>query len=106
MTRKEFIDAVRVFEKAQKQDRTLISALLSAFESDYNREKCKDACEQGLYLLIKASFPSLTSEQAEEEAVFFTHDCDYGECSLSKRAKGKEYLIDGAGSFYDYLSGL
>lgn len=95
MTKEEFIDAIENFEGVQ-----------------YNGKK---ACELGIYLLVRTAFPNLAEKQAKIETKFFIYYCNFGRFSrfnifckkpLKVKSKGKEYEIDGAGSFYDYLMSL
>ena len=112
MTREEFIDAVNRFEKlerTQKEFSNKLDKALCKYTDNQNRTftpYCAQACELGIYWLVRFAFPKLTAEEVEAEVSYFTGDCDYGKDPRDVEWKGKEYLLDGAGSFYDYLMSL
>ena len=112
MTREEFIDAVNRFEKLERTQREFSNELdkaLCKYTDNQNRTftpYCAQACEKGIYWLVRFAFPKLTAEEVEAEVSYFTGDCDYGKDPRVLEFKGKEYLLDGAGSFYDYLMSL
>ena len=112
MTREEFIDAVNRFEKLERTQRQFSNELdkvLCKYTENQNctfTSYCAQACELGICYLVKFAFPKLTAKEAKQEVDYFTGDCDYGKDPRDVEFKGKEYLLDGAGSFYDYLSVL
>ena len=112
MTRDEFIDAVEQFERLERTQREFSNELdkvLGKYTIGINctvSTYCKDACELGIYWLVRFAFPKLTYEEVKAEVDYFTEDCDYGKDPRDVEFKGKEYLLDGAGSFYDYLMSL
>ena len=112
MTRDEFIDAVNQFEKLEMTQREFSNELdkvLCKYTDNQNctfTSYCAQACELGIYWLVRFAFPKLTEEEVKAEVEYFVNDCDYGKDPRDVEFKGKEYLLDGAGSFYDYLSDL
>jgi hypothetical protein len=112
MTRDEFIDAVNRFEKLERTQCEFSNELdkvLCKYTDNQNRTftlYCAQACGLGMYYLVKFAFPKLTAEEVKQEVDYFTGDCDYGKDPRDVKFKGKEYLLDGAGSFYDYLRDL
>lgn len=112
MTREEFIDAVNRFEKLERTQREFSNELdkvLCKYTDNQNctfTSYCAQACELGIYWLVRFAFPKLTAEEAEAEVSYFVDDCVYGKDPRDITWNGKEYLLDGAGSFYDYLMSL
>lgn len=113
MTKKEFIKAVEEFEKLKNTQREFTDELdkvLCKYTDNQNctfTPYCAQACELGVYWLVRFAFPKSTAEQAKPEVDYFVNECNYGKAPHGMcKWKGKEYRIDGAGSFYDYLSDL
>lgn len=112
MTREEFIDAVNRFEKLERTQRKFsddLDKVLCKYTGNQNctfTSYCAQACGLGIYWLVRFAFPKLTAEEVKEDVNYFTGDCDYGKDPRDVKWNGKEYLLDGAGSFYDYLMSL
>ena len=112
MTRDEFIDAVNQFEKLEMTQREFsdeLDKVLCKYTDNQNctlTPYCTQACGLGIYWLVRFAFPKLSAEEVKEDVNYFTGDCDYGKDPRDVEWNGKEYLLDGAGSFYDYLMSL
>ncbi len=113
MTKEEFIKAVEEFEKLERVQCEFAGELdkvLCKYTDNQNctfTPYCAQACELGIYWLVRFAFPKLAEKLAKWAVDYFIDECDYGKYPYGTFVlNGKEYRIDGAGSFYDYLLDL